>query len=179
METQSEQPDWNALGYAAGGWFDSGRVTVRPEWIDYNGHMNVGYYVVAFDSATDALLDHLDVGEAYRHRENAGIYVLEAHVTYDLEVAEGVPIAFRTLILDHDPKRFHLIHHMIAVDPKAENGGYLAATNELLCMHVDLTSKRGTELPESARLKLADIAGSSDGTTRPQGVGRIIGIRRR
>lgn len=24
-------------------------LTVKPEWIDHNGHMNVGYYVLAFD----------------------------------------------------------------------------------------------------------------------------------
>ena len=26
--------------------------TVDPAWIDYNGHMNVAYYVLAFDRAT-------------------------------------------------------------------------------------------------------------------------------
>ena len=30
------------------------RDVVRPEWIDNNGHMNVGYYLVVFDYATDA-----------------------------------------------------------------------------------------------------------------------------
>ena len=33
--------------------FASHAEPVRPEWIDYNGHMNVAYYVVAFDNATE------------------------------------------------------------------------------------------------------------------------------
>ena len=28
--------------------------TVLPEWVDWNGHMNVGYYQVVFDLAADA-----------------------------------------------------------------------------------------------------------------------------
>ena len=30
---------------------------VESEWIDYNGHMNVGYYGVAFDRAADLFTD--------------------------------------------------------------------------------------------------------------------------
>ncbi len=44
------------------------RGSIRPEWIDYNGHMNVAYYVLVFDRGTDALLDHLGMYNAYRAR---------------------------------------------------------------------------------------------------------------
>ena len=38
--------------------------TVPPEWIDYNGHMNVAYYTMAFDQAADEILEgYLGVGE--------------------------------------------------------------------------------------------------------------------
>ena len=37
--------------------------TVLPEWIDYNGHMNVAFYMLAFDQATDAFFDYLGMGE--------------------------------------------------------------------------------------------------------------------
>src|SRR3546814_339083 len=109
------------------GWFDSGRAVVRPEWIDYNGHMNVGYYAVAFDLATEAVCAHLGVGEAYRQRAGASIFVVEAHATYDREVLEAAPLAFRTRIVDHDSKRIHLLHRMFHA-----TAGYLAATNELM-----------------------------------------------
>ncbi len=32
---------------------DRYRDVVRPEWIDHNQHMNMGYYLVVFDYATD------------------------------------------------------------------------------------------------------------------------------
>ena len=30
-------------------------LAVEPAWIDYNGHMNMGYYLVAYDRATDGV----------------------------------------------------------------------------------------------------------------------------
>ena len=61
--------------------FTACRLSVSPEWIDYNGHMNVGFYSVAFDKASDALLDFFELGEAYRHRTDASMFIVEAHVT--------------------------------------------------------------------------------------------------
>src|SRR5690606_30721500 len=89
---------------------------VRPEWIDYNGHMNVGYYVLAFDHATDALLDHVGLGADYRQKTGGSAFVVEAHVTYQQEVTEGTPLAFKTLVLGTDPKRIHLFHTMLKAD---------------------------------------------------------------
>jgi acyl-CoA thioester hydrolase len=61
--------------------FSAWRLSVSREWIDYNGHMNVGFYGVAFDKASDALLDHFGLGEAYRHQTDASMFVVEAHLT--------------------------------------------------------------------------------------------------
>lgn len=163
-----------ADGWPSREWFESGTLTVRPDWIDYNGHMNVGYYLVAFDQATERLCEHFGVGEAYRHESDAGIFVLEAHVTYDQEVAEGAPLHFRTRLVDFDAKRFHVVHHMIE-----GNTGFLAATNELMCMHVDLTAKRGTPFPEIIAEKVAAIGRAHAGLERPHGTGRAIGIRKK
>ena len=53
------------------------RGKVLPEWIDWNGHMNVAYYVMAFDLATDALFDQLNMGKAYREGTNCSTFTLE------------------------------------------------------------------------------------------------------
>lgn len=156
------------------GWFDSGRAVVRPEWIDYNGHMNVGYYVVAFDRATEAVCVHLGIGEAYRRRADATMFVVEAHVTYDREVLEGAPLEFRTRLVGHDAKRLHLLHRMFHAGE-----GYLAATNELLCLHVDLARRRAAPLPEEALERIRELAGRHAGHGPTEGVGRAVGIRRR
>src|SRR5215469_14576417 len=80
------------------------RAAVAPEWIDYNGHMNVAYYVLAFDRATDLLLDHLGLGEAYRRATNRSLFVLEAHVTYARELRAGDRFEIETRLIDADRK---------------------------------------------------------------------------
>lgn len=156
------------------GWMESGTAEVLQDWIDYNGHMNVGYYVVAFDRATETVCVELGVGEAYRRAQDASIFVLEAHVTYDREVVQGAPLAFRSRIVDHDAKRFHLLHRMFHAEE-----GFLAATNELMCMHVDLTTKRSAPLPASASRRLGELHADHRGVDEAEGIGRRIGIRRR
>lgn len=156
------------------GWFDAGRTVVRPEWIDYNGHMNVGYYLVAFDLATEAVCVHLGVGEAYRRQADASIFVLEAHVTFDREVHEGTPLLFRSRIVDHDAKRFHLFHRMFHAEE-----GYLAATNELMCMHMDLAARRSAPFPPEAAARIEAMATEHAADPPLAGLGRRIAIRHR
>jgi acyl-CoA thioester hydrolase len=156
------------------GLFQSGRVSVQPEWIDYNGHMNVGYYVVAFDRASDGLCDHLGCGDDYHRRENGSIFVVEAHVTYEREVREGDPLAFTTQVLDVDEKRLHLIHFMRHADE-----GFLAATNELMMVHVDMGTRRTAPFPASVRARADALLEAQRDLPRPSQVGRIIGIRRK
>lgn len=156
------------------GWFDSGRAVVRPDWIDYNGHMNVGYYVVAFDQATEAVCVHLGVGEAYRRRADASMFVVEAHLTYDREVLVDAPLAFRTRIIDFDAKRVHMLHRMFHAGE-----GYLAATNELMCLHVDLRARRAAPFPAEEMARLRALGEAHAAWPRPDGVGRSIGIPRR
>lgn len=154
--------------------FASGELTVPPEWADYNGHMNVGYYVVAFDKASDAVLEHLGLGESYRFTEEASVFVLEAHVTYDREVHPGDRLRFTTQFLDHDSKRLHLFHRMYhATD------GYLAATNELMIMHMDLKTRRSAPFPAKAESRIAELQQAHEILPRPEAAGRVIGIRRR
>jgi acyl-CoA thioester hydrolase len=148
--------------------------TVRPEWIDYNGHMNVAWYVLAFDHATDRLLDHVGLGAAYVESENRSVFVLEMHVTYEREVTEGDPLAFTTRILGVDAKRVHLFHTM-----HHATDGWLAATNELILMHVDLDVRRSCPLPDRAFDALAAIHRTHAALPVPPQVGRLIGLKSR
>ena len=118
--------------------FDEYRDRVRPEWIDHNAHMNMGYYLVVFDLATDAFFAWAGLGAASRREYGTTTFCLEAHVTYHREVRSGDPLRFTTLLLDHDTKRLHYIHAMYHATE-----GYLAATNELLSLHVSLATRRG------------------------------------
>jgi len=150
------------------------RGKVEPAWIDYNGHMNVGYYVVAFDKGTDGLLDRLGLGEAYRRTTNHSIYVLEAHVTYERELKLDAPFTIETQLIDADEKRIHFFHRM---HHAAE--GFLAATNELLALHVDLAGPLATALPADALQRLAPLLAAHRRLPAPPQLGRRIAIKRR
>jgi acyl-CoA thioester hydrolase len=147
---------------------------VRPEWIDYNGHMNVAYYMLAFDHATDALLDYLGMDAGYRERTHCTVYTLEAHIVYERELKEGDPLRITTQLLDHDPKRVHYFHHMYHAEE-----GYLAATNELIIMHIDMRVVRGSAMPEDVLTRLEAVMTAHRSLPRPPQVGRTIGILRR
>src|SRR5437870_9569414 len=81
---------------------------VLPEWIDWNGHLNLAYYVVLFDRATDLLFDELGLGLEYRRIEEKGTFVVETHNRYERELLVGERVRVATQILGSDDKRLHL-----------------------------------------------------------------------
>jgi acyl-CoA thioester hydrolase len=153
---------------------DRHRAVVRPEWIDPNGHMNVGYYLVAFDHASDAVCKQLGVGWDYTEHKLGMIFALEAHVTYHRELHAGDPLRVTGQILDHDAKRVHLFQSMYHAE-----AGWLASTNELLFMHIDFETRRAAPWPEETMRRLEAMAAAHKGLPRPEQAGRVIGIRRK
>ncbi len=152
---------------------DSHRETVRSEWIDYNGHMNVAYYVLVFDHATDVLFEAIGAGEAYRQATEMSLFALEMHVSYMREVHAGDPLRVATQLLDHDAKRLHYIHHMYHAE---EN--HLAAACECLSLHVDMTARRSAPMPDPVAGRVAALMAAHGSLAQPDDVGRRIGIRR-
>jgi len=152
---------------------DRHRAVVKPEWIDGNGHMNVGYYVIAFDFATDTFSEQLGVSWPYTRNKIGMTFVLEAHVTYDREVAEGDPLRITTQILDYDNKRVHMFHHM-----HHGSEGWVSATNELMLMNIDYETRRASPWPAESMRRLEAMAAAHRHLPRPRQAGRVIGIRR-
>ncbi len=149
------------------------RDTVDPEWIDYNGHMNVAYYVLAFDRATDRLFDYLGIGEAYRRATHHSIFALEAHVTYERELRQGDAFEIATQLIDADRKRLHLFHAMTRLASSE-----LAATMEVIGLHVDMAGPRSAPLPDDVFAKIEALLAEHRKLPRPPQLGRQIGIRR-
>jgi acyl-CoA thioester hydrolase len=149
------------------------RATVRPEWIDYNGHMNVGYYVLAFDHATDAWLDRMGLGDQYRKAATASTFVVEAHVTYQNEVGQGVAIDFTCQLLGFDAKRLHLFLTMRKADDAS-----LVATSELMLLHVDMTTRRTAPIPDAVQAKLSALEKEQASLPRPKEAGRVMAIKK-
>jgi acyl-CoA thioester hydrolase len=148
--------------------------TVRPEWVDYNGHMNVAYYVLIFDHATDALLDAIGIGESYRRAERGSFFIVEAHVAYRRELHAGDPVRIETQILGHDDKRLHAFLRMVHAE-----SGELAATYEILGLHVDMKSRRAAPFPAPARKRIRALAARHASRPRPPEAGLGIGLRSR
>ena len=145
--------------------------TALPDWVDYNGHMNVAYYVMVFDHGTDKLFDHIGLGKDYREQTGQSVFVVESHVTYEYEVHAGDGLRVPSLILGHDDKRLHVFHHM----HRTENNA-LAATNELMFLHVDLAARRSATFPEDAVRRIEALTKAQSALPPPQ-AGRAIGLK--
>jgi acyl-CoA thioester hydrolase len=153
---------------------DAYRDVVRADWIDDNRHMNMGYYVVVFDLATDEFMRWIGLDAAHRRARDVTTFCLEAHVTYHREVREGDPLRFTTQLLAHDAKRLHYVHAMYhATD------GYLAATNELMSLHIALATRRGASMAPDVLARLAVIQKAHDALPRPPQIGHVIGLASR
>jgi acyl-CoA thioester hydrolase len=147
---------------------------VQPAWIDYNGHMNMGYYLVAFDQvATDSFYDYLGIGIAHKQAEGKSTFSLAANIDFIAELMEGAPLRFTTQLIDFDHKRLHFFHSLYHADE-----GFLAAVNENLGMYIDMSTRRSTCFSEAqmARFQTELERGQAYGV--PAEVGRKLGIRR-
>jgi acyl-CoA thioester hydrolase len=126
--------------------------TVRPEWVDYNGHMSEAYYVLIFGDATDAFYDYIGFDDAFRRRENVSLYTMEAHIRYMIEAHEGEALRIATRLLARDEKRLRLHHTMVR---KAD--GETLAVIELVALHVDKRSMRASALHPDVVARIAGV----------------------
>ena len=147
------------------------RESVRPEWIDYNGHMNVAYYVLIFDHATDAVLDSMGLGPRYVAEGDGSLFVVESHMLYQQELQMGDPVAVESRVLGFDAKRVHLFHRM-----HHAQAGFQAATSELMLLHVDQKARRSAAIPELALARLGGLARIQTDLSPPDEVGRRIAL---
>ena len=151
-------------------WLGDYRDHVRPEWIDYNGHMNVAYYVLAFDRATDVLFDRLGLGHGHRQTTNHGFFVVEAHVTYGREVLEGDPLRFDCRLVEVGERKLRYFLEMFHAEKD-----YRAATIEFLGLNIDLASRRSAPFAPAVRQRL-EAAVAQDGVgALPAEIGRAVG----
>ena len=148
---------------------------VPAEWIDYNGHMNVAYYTMAFDQAIDEVLEErLGVGVTFVREARMGPMALQTQIHYLGELVEGAEFACDFQVLDADPKRIHFFATMINLQT-----GEAAATYESLTMNVDLEARRSAPYPDWARERIERLHRLHATLPRPPQVGNPIGIRRK
>ncbi len=123
---------------------------VIKEWTDYNGHLNVAFYVHIFDIAADVMLDGFNMGGISAKKNKKTTFVAEMHTIYNQEVRLDEEVETQVTYIDHDKKR---IHYRLSMFHKTKK--YLAATNEVLSLYVDLNTRKVTEF-DPDRLVLMD-----------------------
>ncbi|MET9514586.1 thioesterase family protein [Streptomyces sp. NPDC002994] len=134
--------------------------TVRPEWIDYNGHMSEAFYVLVFGYATDAMMIETGLHSSYRESTGCSLYTVEAHIRYLRDVAEGAHLAVRTRILGADAKKARFAHELYVVgeaDAAPAPDAAPVATTELLAVHVDQKAGRAAPFPDVIRERLTAL----------------------
>ena len=127
-----------------------------------------------FDFATDEFLSWVGLDAAHRAAHDVTTFCLEAHVTYHREVRSGDPLRFTTLLLGHDARRIHYFHAMYHATE-----GYLAATNELMSLHVSRVTRRAAPMTPEVLERLALVQRAHGALERPAQVGRSIGLANR
>ena len=119
---------------------------VKSEWTDYNGHMNLAFYIHLFDASWEVLLQKFNIGEDSAKIEKRTTFAVESHTRYDMEVKVGDEVDMNLLFIDFDKKR---IVYKLEMIHKVEK--YLAATTEVCSLYVDLDTRRVTEFEDSKR----------------------------
>jgi acyl-CoA thioester hydrolase len=151
------------------------RTPVRPEWIDYNGHLNDAYYAVILSKASDALMDRVGIDAAYRARTRGTLYTLELHLNYLLEVHrdDTVEVDLRLLALDH--KRLHA-----AFELRVAREGSPVATGELVLLHVVQGEKPASApFPPEIRAALDALLAESAALPAEGPASRAMGLGKR
>jgi acyl-CoA thioester hydrolase len=147
---------------------------VESSWIDYNGHLNVAYYHLAFDRGTDHFLRRIGLGEEYVQREQGSMFALEDHLIYAKELREGEPFRVTLQLLGFDEKRLHYFLRMIHGEK-----GFLAATCEHLSIFVDMRARRSAPMPLHVKEALERLDMEHRNLPRPEEAGRPMGIARK
>ena len=147
---------------------------VEPEWIDYNGHMNVAYYTLAIDQLMDEVFDELGVGVALVKTHRMGPMALVNQIHYVNELLEGEEFYIDLQMLDSDHKRMHYFVTMVHMDK-----GVTAATYEGLSMNVDLEKRKSASYPPEALAKIKALTKAHADLPKPELAGARIGIRRK
>lgn len=124
------------------------RDQVRPEWIDYNGHLSEPFYVMVFGFATTNLMDVTGIDERYRKETGRSLYTVEAHVRYLHEVGPDAELLVTTWLLSVGAKKIRLCHEMSVADT-------LVATEELVALHV--ANAHAAPFPEEIAARLREL----------------------
>jgi len=153
--------------------FVSSTMRVEPGWIDYNGHLNMAYYLVLFDRAVDEAFAVAGLGPDYLRERDCSYFTAEIHTVYRRELSLREEVRATVQLIDYDEKRVHAY-----LELREAREGWVAATCEKLFLHVDMRSRSVCPFPPDILSNLAAVKAAHGRLSRPETLGRSIGLRR-
>jgi acyl-CoA thioester hydrolase len=150
--------------------FTAYRALVRPEWLDYNGHLHDASYAVVLSDAHELLFESLGLSADYRSSRDGSMFTVETHIRFLAECTAGQTLTAATTLVVADTKRMRL-HSDLYAD------GVLAATGESLYLHVDTASGRTTPLPADRQARVDAMLAAHADLPRPAHLGLGVGVR--
>ena len=119
-------------------------------WTDYNGHMNLAFYILVFDKGAEEILSKFKMGEQSAKTTKKSTMAVESHTTYNNEVKENEEVEIHLSYFNHDKKR---LHYKLEMYEKSKN--ILSATTEVLSLYIDLNIRKVAEF-ENEKLMIMD-----------------------
>lgn len=141
---------------------------MRPEWVDYNGHVNESRYLQVCSDATDRLLALVGLDADYL-ATTGSYFTVETHLSHLGEARAGDRVEVSSQLLGHDDKRLHVFH----VVTRTTDGVELATAEQML-LHVSVSSRRADVAGTAVLARIARLARVHEGLPRPDRVGRRI-----
>lgn len=144
---------------------------IEPEWIDYNGHLNMAYYNVLFDRGIDRLWLALGIGPDYLKERNKSTFSAECHVRYLREIHLDDPVQVSIYVIAADEKRLHTFEEL-----RHATEGWISATAETMTLHVDMATRKTAPFPPDIAARIDMVLRAHAALPRPDGLGRRIAM---
>lgn len=144
---------------------------IEPQWIDYNGHLNMAYYNVLFDRGIDQMWLELGIGPDYMKTRHGSTFTAEAHVRYLREVHLGDPVQVSVYLIEADDKRIHTFEEL-----RHATEGWLSATSENMTLHMDMNARKTAPFPPDIAARIREVVVAHGTVARPDGIGRRIAM---
>ncbi len=146
---------------------------VKPEWIDYNGHMNVAYYVKAFDEAVDKVNKLIGLGPDYLKEHNCSTFALDARIKWLKEMRKDDQMQFKVHLLDNNEKC--ILFFLTMIDYKSGN---VVATYENLLIHIDMSNRKPSDFKPEIRENIDKLLIAHKNLIKPTDLKIKIGIKK-
>ena len=122
------------------------RGAVYASHCDHIGHMNIASYGAKFDEANWVLFCEIGLTPSYLRGERYGMAGVQQSIGYSRELFAGDVIEIRSRIVELADKRLKVRHEMRNIET-----GELAATSEIVAVHLDKREHKACDLPPAVR----------------------------